>query len=129
MDTKTIITAAAAAIERKPARSAWARGVKAYALELLDNLDELTAEQLADPAAVRAALLNGAQDWQEYSYGGCSLVFDGGIAARCCTPSERKRSHYGERRPNSREEWLDVQARALSQAARLVGEAVKEVIA
>lgn len=124
-----ILAAASAAIENKPARSAWARGVKAYALELLDNLAELTADKLADPAAVRAALLNGAENWNQYSWGGCSLVFNGGIAARCCTLSERKRSHSGERRPNSREEWLDVQARALSQAARLVGEAVKEVIA
>ena len=96
---------------------------------MLDNLAELTADQLADPAAVRAALLNGAQDWQEYSDGGCSLIYDGDIAARVCTPSEYKRSHGGERYPNSRETWLDVQARALSQAARLVCEAVKEVIA
>lgn len=123
-ETKTpadIIEAAASAIEDKPARSAWARGVKAYALELLDKL--------ADPAAVRAALLNGAEDWQEYSDGGCSLIYDPDIAARVCTPSELKRTHNGERYPNSREIWLDVQARALSQAARLVCEAVKEVIA
>lgn len=129
MNAKEIIAAASAVIENRPARSAWARGVKAYALELLDNLDELTADQLADPAAVRAALLNGAQDWQEYSDGGCSLIYDSDIAARVCTPSELKRTRNGERYPNSRETWLDVQARALSQAARLVCEAVKEVIA
>lgn len=51
------------------------------------------------------------------------------IAARVCTPSELKRTHNGERYPNSREIWLDVQACALSQAARLVCKAVKEVIA
>lgn len=131
-ETKTaadILAAASAVIEDKPARSAWARGVKAYALELLDNLAELTADKLADPAAVRAALLSGAQGWQEYSDGGCSLICDPDIAARVCTPSELKRTHNGERYPNSRETWLDVQARALSQAARLVCEAVKEVIA
>lgn len=124
-----ILAAASVAIEDKPARSAWARGVKAYALELLENLAELTADKLADPAAVRAALLNGAEDWQEYSDGGCSLIYDPDIAARVCTPSELKRTHNGERYPNSREIWLDVQARALSQAARLVCKAVKEVIA
>ena len=119
-ETKTpadIIEAATAAIEDKPARSAWAHGVKAYALELLDNLAELTADQLADPAAVRAALLNGAEDWKQCSYGGCALVYDRDIAARL------------DIIPNSRENWLDVQARALSQAARFVCEAVKEVIA
>lgn len=128
-DAADILAAASAVIENKPARSAWARGVKAYALELLDNLAELTADKLADPAAVRAALLNGAEDWQEYSGGGCPLIYDGDIAARVCTPSELKRTHNGERYPNSREIWLDVQARALSQAARLVCEAVGEVIA
>lgn len=40
--------------------------------------------------------------------------------ARLCTPSELRRTHNGERRPNSREEWLDTQARALYQAARRV---------
>lgn len=127
--TADILAAASVAIENKPARSAWARGVKAYALELLDNLAELTADKLADPAAVRAALLNGAQDWQEYSDGGRALIYNGDIAARLCSPAEYKRSDDGARRPNSREEWLDVQARALSQAARIVCEAVKEVIA
>lgn len=131
-ETKTpadIIEAATAAIEDKPARSAWAHGVKAYALELLDNLAELNADQFADLAAVRAALLKGAQDWKQYSWGGCSLICNGDIAARCCTPSEYKRSHDGENAPSSCEAWLDVQARALSQAARLVCEAVGEVIA
>lgn len=128
-DAADILAAASAVIEGKPARSAWARGVKAYALEVLDNLAELTDGQLADPAAVRVALLNGAQDWKQYSYGGCSLIYDPDIAARVCTPSELKRTRNGERCPNSREIWLDVQARALSQAARLVCKAVGEVIA
>lgn len=123
------IEAAAAVIRAEPVRTAWLRGVKAYALELLENLAELTAAQLADFTAVRIALLNGAQDWKQYSYGGCSLICDGDIARRCCTPSEYKRSNEGERNPNSRENWLDVQARALSQAARLVCKAVGEVIA
>lgn len=74
MNAKEIINAASTAIENKPARSAWAHGVKAYALELLDNLAELNADKLADPAAVRAALLKGARDWKQYSYGGCSLT-------------------------------------------------------
>ena len=43
-------------------------------------------------------------------------MYDGDIAAALCTPSELKKTRNGERRPNSREEWLDVQARALHQA-------------
>ena len=65
-------------------------------------------------------MLNGAQDWNKYSWGGSSLIYDGDIAERLCTPSELKKTRNGERRPNGREEWLDTQARALHQAAKRV---------
>lgn len=81
MNAKEIINAASAVIESKPTRSAWKRGVKAYALELLENLAELNADQFADPTAVRAALLNGAQIWKQYSWGGCALIRNRDIAA------------------------------------------------
>ncbi len=107
-------------------RSAWDRGVTQYALELVDELAEqigggyVDPAELAKPRILRAALLNGAKDWREYSWGGCSLIYDPDIASRLCCPSELKKTRNGERRPNSREEWLDVQARALFQAANLV---------
>ena len=41
------------------------------------------------------------------------------IAKRLGT-SEFKKSKNGESNPNSREEWLDVQARALTQAEILI---------
>ena len=63
-------------------------------------------------------LLNGASTWGEYSWGGSALIYNGDVAKRLCNPSELKRTHNGERRPNSREEWLDTQARALAQAAK-----------
>ena len=65
-------------------------------------------------------MLNGAQDWEQYSWGGSALIYDGDIAERLCCPSELKKTRNGERRPNSREEWLDVQARALYQASSRV---------
>ena len=49
-----------------------------------------------------------------YTY--ASIIYDSDIAERLCTPSELKKTRNGERKPNSREEWLDVQARALRQA-------------
>jgi hypothetical protein len=113
-------------LEAHKARSAWSRGVKEYAAELLADLDEsinggyFAAEDIAAPALLKRALLNGADDWGAYSWGGCSLIYNGDIAERLCTPSELKRTRNGERRPNSREEWLDTQARALFQAERLV---------
>ena len=49
-----------------------------------------------------------------------TIIYDEDIAKRVCTPSELKKTRNGERRPNSSEEWLDTQARALYQAASLV---------
>jgi hypothetical protein len=103
-------------IEATNPRSAWNRGVKAYALELLEELPKNV--EYYSIQSLEADLLNGAQDWNQYSWGGCSLIYDEDIAKRVCTPSELKKTRNGERRPNSREEWLDTQARALSQAAR-----------
>ena len=98
-------------------RSAWARGVVNYAIGLIDSVekDNITLDD------VRAGvLLNGAQDWHDYSYGGCALVYEADIAAALCTPSELKKTRNGERNPNSRENWLDVQARAPFQAERKI---------
>lgn len=106
------------AIEDEKTRSAWDNGKKAYALELLEDLPE-DQEFYASPAD-KKALLNGADDWSQYSWGGCSLIYDGDIAERLCTPSELKKTRHGERRPNIREEWLDTQARALYQAANMI---------
>ena len=113
-------------IESEKQRSAWDKGVSAYALELVEQLGEQIGGgyfdelNLSEPKKVRAALLNGAENWSQYSWGGCSLIYDGDIAERLCCPSELKKTRNGERRPNSREEWLDVQARALYQAANRI---------
>lgn len=105
------------AIEAEPARSAWARGVKEYASDLLDSMCPST-ELCA--ATVQEKLLDGAGNWSEYSWGGCSLIYNSDIAERLCSPSELVRCKGGKRRPNCREEWLDTQARALGQAARMI---------
>lgn len=110
-------------LEARKDRSAWNRGVNAYALELLEELRERAAYEGRDPKPgkeCREWMLNGAQNWNEFSWGGSALIYNGDIAERLCTPSELKKTRNGERRPNSREEWLDTQARALYQAARRV---------
>lgn len=115
-----------AAIELEPARSAWDKGVKLYALELIDDLQQAIAGghfeegKLNNTAELKKQLLNGAKDWNQYSWGGCALIYDEEIAERLCSPSELRKTRNGQRRPNSREEWLDTQARALSQAARMI---------
>ena len=102
----------------KAGRSAWARGVKAYALELVENLDD--SADLCNEVMLQKALLNGADNWQQYSVGGCALVYDADIAERLCPPSELRRNKWGMRAPNGRETWLDCQSRALWQAHRLI---------
>lgn len=104
-------------------RSAWQKGVTLYAFELVQKLQERAEYEGRNPepsAECKLWMMNGASDWDAYSWGGSSLIYNGDIAERLCTPSELKKTRNGERRPNSREEWLDTQARALHQAASRV---------
>lgn len=107
-------------LETRKDRSAWDKGVTIYALELLEEYAERATyegRQAANTAEFKEWLKNGASDWDQYSWGGSSLIYNSDIAERLCCPSELKKTRNGERRPNSREEWLDTQARALRQAA------------
>lgn len=122
----------AAELDAQKSRSAWDRGVKDYALELVEELEERAAYEGRNPEPgkeCREWMLNGARNWDEYSWGGSSLIYDGDIAERLCTPSELKRTRHGERKPNSREEWLDTQARALFQACIKVSRAYRSAVA
>ena len=107
-------------IENIKQRPAWNRGVMKYALELINSIE--VGEEITE-----RRLLNGAKDWKQYSEGGYSFIYDELICRRLCTPSEIKKTHDGKRRPNKHETWLDVQARALYQAARLILKIKKEV--
>lgn len=90
--------------------SAWRKGVLEYKAELLGFL----AENNLAPTKVN--MLNGAESWGGYSYGGCALIYDSQIAERLCAPSELKARRGGNWQPNKNETWLDMQARALNQA-------------
>lgn len=97
------------------AASAWRRGVKDYALELVES-----AEVKLTPENAKITLLNGAKDWREYSYNGCSSIYDADIAERLCTPSFLRKKKGGDLQPSTRENWLDLQARGLFQAFNLI---------
>lgn len=117
-------------LEARKDRSAWNKGVTLYAFELVEELKERAEYEGRNPEPgkeCREWMLNGEQDWNEYSWGGCSLIYDSDIAERLCCPSELKRTRNGERRPNSREEWLDTQARALYQAANRVSRLYRSI--
>ena len=110
------------AIKGSKARSAWAKGVKWYAL----NLVEESYKQDTDIVKVKMSVyLNGAETWKEYSYGGLALVYGYDIAKRLCTPGELRKTDFGHKQPNGSVTWLDVQARALKQAHRLIAELIK----
>ena len=129
-------------LEARQDRSAWDKAVTEDAIDLLDTVndrcEEVTrqfaeteeggAAHVHDLFVSRVSLMNimknGAESWHDYSWGGCGLIYDGDIAEHYCTPSELKKTRHGERRPNSREEWLDVQARALRQAAGRAADAL-----
>lgn len=119
MEYTGIIAKIAAELETRKDRSAWNKGVTLYAWDLLDEIQERTVYEHKEPenaAELKEYALNGAESWNQYSWGGSALIYNGDIAERLCSPSELKKTRNGERRPNSSEEWLDTQARALSQA-------------
>lgn len=131
MDYTALLAKVKQTLEQRKDRSAWDRGVTAYAVDMLHQIADyykdgyISSDDLETWATAEAVALNGARDWSEYSWGGSALVYDGDIAAALCTPSELKKTRNGESRPNSHEEWLDVQARALHQAFRRVYSAIR----
>lgn len=132
--TPNIIESIRKEVNARTTRGAWSKGVTAYALELVDSLEEAIDGGYFDPADLEApklvekALLNGADSWEQYSWGGCSLIYNYDIARRLCSPSELKKTREGERKPNAREEWLDTQARALFQACNRVKKSIRAAL-
>lgn len=132
MDYTTALARATQTLAQRKDRSAWDKGVTVYALELVGQLTDAAKDGYIDmavmmaPRVLRKAMLSGADDWSAYSWGGSSLIYNCDIAERLCCPSELKRTRNGARRPNSREEWLDTQARALYQAANRVYKALRD---
>ena len=114
--------------EFKP-RSKWGHGVKDTALALLDSLD-MPETVLPDHfGSRRTLLLNGADNWRDYSYSGCALVYDVDIAARFFTPSEMRRymaDGHDASMAFHGESMLDLQARALRQTECVISRYARE---
>ena len=98
----------------KTPRSAWKKGVLHYAFFIMSKFDRETEIES------EATLLNGAYNWWQASCSGCFYVNDEVIALTLCNNSELRMTRNGKRRPNRDETWLDVQARALFQASKLI---------
>lgn len=116
-------------LEAVKTRSCWDRGVKGFALNLLRSYIDIC--EYCDnngrpiPELNEETLLNGADDWNAYCYGGGALIYDGDIAEALCTPSMLKKKDGGRQDPNAGEIWMDVQVRAYYQAFRLLKSCVK----
>lgn len=114
--------------EKIKPRSAWQKGVIDYVYDFLDFINESLYWQKTDRMEITPTekqgqkffefLRNGADSWSQYSWGGCSLIYDSDIAKRVCTPSALKLKKGGELQPSRTEQWLDIQAKALRDASQ-----------
>ena len=108
-------------------RSAWEKGVLDYTYDLAENVFDGIKCIYLDPFEVEITeymvvkyCYNEAGNAREYSYVGCALIYNEDIAVQLCTVGELRRCNFGSKQPNKRETWLDVQARALSDAETLL---------
>lgn len=77
-------------IENTSARSAWDKGVRDFAVDLFEQTaEDKTAIEILSISEKN--LLNGADDWEQFSCCGYWLAYDHDIAESLCTPSEFKR--------------------------------------
>ena len=107
-------------------RSAWDKGVKEYAYMLLDDIFlHSDYKSITSFKSLHRELLHGKKNWHQFSCGGYALIYDEDIAETLYSPSELKKCKNGMLRPNKKEQWLDVQARALSQAEDLIKDCVE----
>lgn len=118
-------------VKNSKQRSAWGRGVQAYALDLLDQFTEWAdwkaAKGLKPENIDERTALNGARDWAQWAWGGCGLCYNSAIAKRLCNPSELRRVEGGNKAPNKYEQWPDVEARAMRQAWAMIAKIVRRL--
>lgn len=107
-------------------RSAWDKGVKQWALDLLDGMDDKA--EFSSLTSLLLEALSGSLDWKEYCYDDKGIISDYSIVEAFCTPTEKQRyiSRLGAlRAPNADETWMDVQVKAATQAWDLIERVAK----
>lgn len=101
-------------IEQWKPRSAWDKGVKELMFMIVEHecRDFIDDFKTIDTHKIDE-LISLAKEW---SYNGELWIYDQQLAEQFCTPSELKRVKGGKFPPNSKEQWVDLQARACYQA-------------
>lgn len=115
-------------IEKETARSAWNKGVKNYCFEIIDNIKDsyyYHGEDLKsfDFKSLQKLALNGADTWLQYSWSGCSLVYNSDILTALFSPSIVKK--YENKDTIRGLHLLDYQARALQIAMSKIYHKIK----
>lgn len=106
--------------EQEKARGTYQKAIYQYAFELVDNIADnyiTTAEELEhleSIANLKERALNGATNWKQYSWGGCSLCYNYEILRRLfCLSIVKKYENADVVRGRH---LLDYQADALAEA-------------
>lgn len=92
------------------------RAIIKYAVELVEDLPDDFDESPSAPITEKA-FLNGASDWREYSFGGCSLIATKDIIKRII-PEKKRHDMY--LKYTDGDFLLDAQADALETAYSLI---------
>ena len=106
--------------EQKHERRTYHKAIYQYAFELVDNIADnyiTTPEELKhleNITNLKERALNGASDWEQYSWGGCSLCYNYDIMSRLFCKSIVKK--YENADTVRGRHLLDWQASALSKA-------------
>lgn len=106
--------------EQEKARGTYQKAIYQYAFELVDNIADnyiTTAEELEhleSIANLKERALNGATNWNQYSWGGCSLCYNFDILNRLFCKSIAKK--YENADSVRGRHLLDYQASALARA-------------
>ena len=110
-------------LENLPTNTAWNKGVRNFAIDLFDALiNNLDAEMkngnlIYIVKLTETDLLDGANDWNQYSHYGCTCasIYDRDIQ-KALAPNDLSEGSFN----CNGKTWLDLQAEALEEAARIL---------
>ncbi len=101
-----------------PCRSQWERGVEFYAHFLAERINDNSLPDNIEVKDTFETLLNGAENWHQFAWGGCGQIYNDDIANTLLTPSQRKRITQAD--TFNGYHLLDIEAHALANAAARV---------